>query len=358
MLGRFDIYYGIDLGTSNTVIYQQGRGIVLREPSVVAIRQDTGEIVAVGTEAQAMIGRTPESLEIVYPLTSGVIANFEMTSQMLQLFIRKIEGRRRWLRNSQVYISVPCGITSVQKRAVEETMVHKGAKKAVAVEEPLAAALGAGMPVDEPIGSLVLDIGGGTSQVAVLSLGGIVVSHTVRRAGMSIDKDIIEYVKKTYNLAIGDRTAEEIKMRIGSAVELPEEISIDIRGRDLIDGLPRAVRLTSGEIRGLFDDFLAVIFEAIRYTLEHCPPELAGDVVERGMLLCGGGALLHGLDDRIQAETGVPVHIAAEPLDCTALGAGMMLDYRRERRMGTGLPGYRESAASAEREGERMRQEA
>ncbi|MCP3773281.1 rod shape-determining protein [Paenibacillus sp. MZ04-78.2] len=350
MLKRFDTLYGIDLGTSNTVIYQHRKGIVLREPSVVAIRQDSGEMVAAGTEAQAMIGRTPGNIDIIYPLMDGVIANFDITSAMLQHFIKKIQGRAPWFRSSQVYISVPCGITNVQKRAVEETMVHKGAKKAIAVEEPLAAALGAGLPVDQPIGSLVLDIGGGASQVAVLSLGGIVVSHTVRRAGMSLDRDIIEYVKKTYNLAIGERTAEEIKKQIGSVVERQKDKAIDIKGRDLIDGLPRSLRLISGEIFGLMDDFLVTILDAIRVTLEHCPPELAGDVVERGILLCGGGSLLHGLVERIQAETSVPVHMAAEPQDCTALGAGMMIDFKREGwSRGTAIPG-RNIAAQAEEE--------
>lgn len=346
MLKRFDMLYGIDLGTSNTVIYQQGKGIVLREPSVVAVRQDTGEIVAVGAEAQAMIGRTPGNIDIIYPLMDGVIANFDVTSAMLQHFIKKVQGRAPWFRSSQVYISVPCGITNVQKRAVEETVVHKGAKKAVAVEEPLAAALGAGLPVDEPIGSLVLDIGGGTSQVAVLSLGGIVVSHTVRRAGMSIDKDIIDYVKRTYSLAIGERTAEEIKMRIGSVLEPNAESGIDIRGRDLIDGLPRSLRLTSGEISSLMDDFLLTVLDAIRVTLERCPPELAGDVMDRGILLCGGGALLHGLDERIQKETGVPVHIADQPMDCTALGAGRMLDYQNGRLSKDNRLAVREAAAA------------
>ncbi|NTZ17505.1 rod shape-determining protein [Paenibacillus sp. JMULE4] len=346
MLKRFDMLYGIDLGTSNTVIYQQGKGIVLREPSVVAIRQDTGEIVAVGTEAQAMIGRTPGNLDIIYPLMDGVIANFDVTSAMLQHFVKKVQGRAPWFRSSQVYISVPCGITNVQKRAVEETVIHKGAKKAVAVEEPLAAALGAGLPVDEPIGSLVLDIGGGTSQVAVLSLGGIVVSHTVRRAGMSIDKDIIDYVKRTYNMAIGERTAEEIKIRIGSVLDPDgEKKGMDIRGRDLIDGLPRSLHLTSSEISSLMDDFLMTILEAIRVTLEKCPPELAGDVMDRGILLCGGGALLHGLDERIQKETGVPVHIADQPMDCTALGAGRMLDYQNGRLGKSSRAALREIAA-------------
>ncbi|TVY11462.1 rod shape-determining protein [Paenibacillus cremeus] len=346
MLKRWDMLYGIDLGTSNTVIYQQGKGIVLREPSVVAVRTDTGEIQAVGEEALAMLGRTPGNLDVIYPLKDGVIANFDVTTAMLQYFIRKIQGRTPWFRSSQVYISVPCGITNVQKRAVEETVVHKGAKKALAVEEPLAAAFGAGLPVDQPIGSLVLDIGGGTSQVAVLSLGGIVVSHTVRRAGMSIDKDIIDYVKRAYNLAIGERTAEEIKMRIGSAMELKEEATITIKGRDLLDGLPRAATISSSEIYSLLDDFLAAIVEAIRYTLEQCPPELAGDIVEQGMLLCGGGAMLQGLDERIRLETGVPVQVADQPLDCTALGAGMMLDYRNERNLLRSRLEYRGAASS------------
>lgn len=348
MLKRFDMLYGIDLGTSNTVIYQQGKGIVLREPSVVAIRRETGEIVAVGAEAQAMIGRTPGNIDIIYPLMDGVIANFDVASSMLQHFVKKVQGRTPWFRSSQVYISVPCGITNVQKRAVEETVIHKGAKKAVAVEEPLAAALGAGLPVDEPIGSLVLDIGGGTSQVAVLSLGGIVVSHTVRRAGMSIDKDIIDYVKRTYNMAIGERTAEEIKKRIGSVLDPNGNNGIDIRGRDLIDGLPRSLYLTSSEIYSLMNDFLITVLEAIRVTLEKCPPELAGDVMDRGILLCGGGALLHGLDERIQRETGVPVHIADKPMDCTALGAGRMLDYQNGRLSMAGRAAMRETAAAEE----------
>ncbi|MCZ8516762.1 rod shape-determining protein [Paenibacillus filicis] len=329
MFQSWDQLFGIDLGTSNTVIYQQGKGIVLREPSVVAIRQDTGEIEAFGAEAQAMIGRTPGNLEIVYPLQDGVIANFDVTSAMLQYFIKKTQGRLPWFRSSQVYISVPCGITNVQKRAVEETVVHKGAKKAVAVEEPLAAALGAGLPVDEPVGSMVLDIGGGTTQVAVLSLGGIVVSQTVKRAGMSIDRDIIDYVKRTYNLAIGERTAEEVKMRIGTADPSPEPMVMDIKGRDLLDGLPRSIQISSSEIHTLLDDFLQGIVDAIRLTLESCPPELAGDVMERGILLCGGGSLLQGLDRRLQEETGVPVYMSEQPLDCTALGAGLMVEYSR-----------------------------
>ncbi|MEK8131560.1 rod shape-determining protein [Paenibacillus filicis] len=332
MLKRFETVYGIDLGTSNTVIYQRGKGIVLNEPSVVAMHQGSGQLLAVGAEAQAMIGRAPAHVEITYPLRNGVIANFEMTSTMLQQFIRKVQGRKSLLRGSQVYISVPCGITNVQKRAVEETVVHKGARKAVAVEEPLAAALGAGLPIEEPAGYLVLDIGGGTCQVAVLSLGGIVASHTVPRAGMSIDRDIMDYVKRQYNLEIGERTAEHVKMTIGTASATAAAKTLDIRGRDVVEGLPRSIRLTSGEIYTVVEDFLSTVVDAIRATLERCPPELAGDVVENGIMLCGGGALLEGLDERIRAETGVPVHTAEQPLACTALGTGMMMTGKESRR--------------------------
>ncbi|MFH5184377.1 rod shape-determining protein [Paenibacillus sp. TAB 01] len=325
MLKRFDKLYGIDLGTSNTVIYEKGRGIVLNEPSVVATNQNTGELLAVGAEAQAMIGRAPEHVDISYPLKNGVIANFDKTSSMLQHFIKKIQGRSRLLRSSQIYISVPCGITNVQKRAIEETIVHKGAKKAIAVEEPLAAALGANLRIDEPIGHLVLNIGGGTCQVAVLSLGGIVASHTIHRAGMSVDRDIMDYVKKQYNLEIGEPTAEMIKKQIGTASPAAAERHLDIRGRDGITGLPRTIRLSSVEIYAVVDDFLKSLIEAIRATLERCPPELAGDVIEQGILLCGGGALLEGIDERISRETGVTVQIAEQPLECTALGTGQML---------------------------------
>ncbi|MED4599400.1 rod shape-determining protein [Paenibacillus validus] len=339
MFKRFDKLYGIDLGTSNTVIFEQGKGIVLSEPSVVAFHQSTGELLAVGAEAQAMIGRAPAHVDITYPLRNGVIANFDLTSSMLQHFIKKIQGRSSLLRSSQVYISVPCGITNVQKRAVEETIVHKGAKRAIAVEEPLAAALGAGLPIDEPIGHLVLDIGGGSCQVAILSLGGIVASHTVNRAGMSLDLDIMDYVKRQYNLEIGERTAEEIKKQIGTARASSEERTLGIKGRDVINGLPRSIQLSSREIYTVVDDFLQLLVEAIRATLERCPPELAGDVVEQGILLCGGGALLEGIDERIREETGVPVHIAEHPLECTALGTGMMLGAHNSKR----VPAWREA---------------
>ncbi|TXK85076.1 rod shape-determining protein [Paenibacillus sp. N3.4] len=345
MLKRYDRLYGIDLGTSNTVIYEKGKGIVLNEPSVIAFHQHTGELLAVGSEAQAMIGRAPAHVDIMYPLRHGVIANFERTSRMLQHFIKKIQGRSMFLRSSHIYISVPCDITSVQKRAIEETVVHKGARKAITVEEPLAAALGAGLRLDEPLGHMVLNIGGGTCQVAVLSLGGIVASHTIYRAGMSLDQDIIEYVKRQHNIDIGEPTAETIKKTIGTASSSREERSMDIRGRDLIDGLPKTIRLTSSEIYTVVNDFLGPLIEAIRATLELCPPELAGDVIEQGILLCGGGALLEGIDERIRTETGVAVHIADRPLECTALGTGMMLNVEGKRSKPTRSEAKREEAA-------------
>jgi rod shape-determining protein MreB len=339
MFKRFEQLFGVDLGTCNTLIYQQGHGIVLREPSVVAVRKDTGEIEAFGEEAYAMIGRTPANLEVIYPLKDGVIANFNMTSAMLKHFISKIQGKYNWFRGSQVYISVRCGITNVQKRAVEEMIVHKGAKKSITIEEPLAAAIGAGLPVGDPIGNMVVDIGGGTSQVALISLGGIVVSQYVRLGGLSIDQDIIEYVKRKYNLVIGERTAEEIKKNIASAV-LPEDgEQMDIRGNDLVVGLPKTISITSKEIYEILDNFSMAIVESIRQTMELCPPELAGDLMERGILLCGGGALLHGLDQRLQKEIGVPVYLAEHPMECIARGAGKMLSYKAESKGNLGSVG-------------------
>jgi rod shape-determining protein MreB len=325
MLKRFEQLFGVDLGTCNTLIYQHGKGIVLKEPSVVAIQTDTGKIEAIGTEAHSMIGRTPANLEIIYPLKDGVIANFDMTTAMLKYFISKVYGRNHWFRSSHVIISVPCGITNVQKRAVEEMVVHKGARKSVTIEEPLAAAMGAGLPVGEPVGSMVLDIGGGTSQVALISLGGIVLSKHIPFGGMSIDQDIIEYVKKTYHLIIGERTAEDIKIHVATAIEPQKELKMDIRGRDLVEGLPKTISISSVEIYGILDDFFILLIDSIRQAMEQCPPELAGDIMERGILLCGGGAQLHGLDQRLQRDTGVPVHLAEHPMECIVLGAGKAL---------------------------------
>lgn len=327
MLKRLEELFGVDLGTCNTLIYQQKKGIVLQEPSVVAIQTDTGEIKAIGQEAYDMIGRTPANVEVIYPLKDGVIANFDMTLAMLKYFIGKIRKGYNWFRSFHVLISVPCGITNVQKRAVEEMIVHKGARRSTTVEEPLAAALGAGLPVEEPIGSMVLDIGGGTSQVAIISLGGIVVSEAIRRGGMSIDQDIIEYVKRTYNMVIGERTAEDIKKNVATVVKPAKEITMDIRGRDLMEGLPRSITITSSEIYEIFDDFMIALVECIRLAMEKCPPELAGDVMEQGILLCGGGALLEGLDKRLQQELGVPVFLAEHPMACIAQGTGKMLNF-------------------------------
>lgn len=327
MLKRLEELFGVDLGTCNTLIYQQKKGIVLQEPSVVAIQTDTGEIKAFGQEAYDMIGRTPANVEVIYPLKDGVIANFDMTLAMLKYFIGKIKRGYQWFRSFQVLISVPCGITNVQKRAVEEMIVHKGARRSITIEEPLAAAMGAGLPVAEPIGSMVLDIGGGTSQVAIISLGGIVVSESVRRGGMSIDQDIIEYVKKTYNMAIGERTAEEIKKNVAAVVLPVKEVKMDIRGRDLVQGLPRTISISSQEIYEIMDDFVKSILECIRLAMEKCPPELAGDVMEQGILLCGGGALLEGLDKRLQQDIGVPVHLAEHPMECIAQGTGKMINF-------------------------------
>jgi rod shape-determining protein MreB len=327
MLKRFEQLFGVDLGTCNTLIYQKGKGIVLEEPSVVAIQIDTGRIEAIGKEAHAMIGRTPVNLEVIYPLKDGVIANFDMTTAMLKHFIGKVHGRNHWFRSSHVIISVPCGITNVQKRAVEEMVIHKGARKSVTIEEPLAAAMGAGLPVGEPVGSMVLDIGGGTSQVALISLGGIVLSKHIPFGGMSIDQSIIEYIKKEYHLVIGERTAEDIKIHAATAIKPQKELRMEIKGRDLVEGLPKSISISSSEIYDILDGFFALLVDNIRQAMEQCPPELAGDIMERGILLCGGGALLNGLDQRLQSETGVPVHLAENPMECIVMGTGKMLSY-------------------------------
>jgi rod shape-determining protein MreB len=322
-----DCRYGIDLGTCNTLIYQKGKGIVLREPSVIAVRRETGDVEAVGEEAQAMIGRTPDSIEVVAPIQDGVIADLPMTLAMLRHFVKRLAGGPfRFMQRREFVISVPYGIDSVKRRAVETTMMQLGAKKVMTVEEPLAAAMGSGIPVEEPVGSMVIDVGGGTTQAAILSLGGLVVGHAVRTAGTSIDETIMDYVKSAYNLAIGRSTAERIKQQIGSAVEPDPEERMEIRGRNLVDGLPKSMTLGSDEIYCLLRDFIRNLIEAIRICLEKCPPELVGDIMERGIMLCGGGALLRGLDHRLQAETKVPVYIADQPLECVAIGAGKLLD--------------------------------
>lgn len=320
--------FGIDLGTSNTVIYQEGKGIVLREPSVIAVRKSTGRVEAVGEEARAMIGRTSQQLEVIYPLRDGVVANFSMVSAMLQLFFRHIQvGTGMRLRRSKVAISVPCGITDVTKRAVEQIHVPKASQKAMLVEEPIAAALGAGISIDEPVGRMVINVGGGTSQMAILSLGGIVASRTVAKGGRSIDQKIEDYLKGKYNLAIGQRTAEDIKMNSGSAMPEAGAKSFIVKGRDLVKGLPATISLNEQEICSLLDDFVHVLVEAIKQVIEECPPELAGDIMDQGIVLCGGGSLLRGLDVRLRTEIGIPVQISEHPMDCVARGMGKLLSY-------------------------------
>ncbi|NLJ55429.1 MAG: rod shape-determining protein [Firmicutes bacterium] len=316
---------GIDLGTANTLVYVKGKGIVLREPSVVAIRRDTGSILAVGAEAKKMIGRTPGNIVAVRPMKDGVIADFDVTQIMLRHFIAK-SYRRRTFFLPHVVICVPSGVTEVEKRAVLDATKQAGAKEAFLIEEPMAAAIGAGLPVEEPTGSMIVDVGGGTSEVAVISLGGVVTSESIRIGGDEIDDAIINYIKKNYNLMIGERTAEEIKIRIGSAYHNPEEEQMEIRGRDLVNGLPKLLNISSWEIETALAEPVVAIVDTIKITLERTPPELAADIMEKGIVMTGGGALLNGLDKLVTEETGMPVYLADNPLDCAALGAGKSLD--------------------------------
>jgi len=316
---------GIDLGTANTLVHVKSKGIVIREPSVVAINNHTGEVLAVGLEAKSMIGRTPGNITAIRPMKDGVIADFQVTQGMLKYFIRKAIGNSMFVR-PRVVVCVPSGVTEVEKRAVVDATLHAGAKEAYLIEEPMAAAIGAGLPVDEPAGSMVVDIGGGTSEVAVISLGGIVVSRSLRTAGDELDDAIVLYVKKEYNLMIGERTAEDIKIKAGSAYPLEEEVRYRISGRDLVTGLPREIEIKSEEIREALAEPVNSIVDAIKYTLEKTPPELAADIMEQGIMLTGGGALLKGLDQLIHKETGIPVKVAEYPLDCVALGTGRVLE--------------------------------
>ena len=316
---------GIDLGTANTLIYMKGKGIILREPSVVAvdIRNDTVKFV--GDEAKEVVGRTPASIVAVRPLKDGVIADFDIAASMLQLFIKKTLGNVTFNR-PRVVICIPSGVTAVERRAVREVAFKAGARQVAIVEEPMAAAIGAGLPVAEPTGCMVVDIGGGTSEVAVISLGDIVTSCSVRTAGDDFDEAIISYIKKKYNLLIGERTAEDIKIRLGSAFPYDEEESMDVKGRNLVDGLPKNITVTSEEIRESLADPVSAIVDAIRSTLERTPPELSADIINNGIMLTGGGALLRGLDVLINRETGMPVHVAEDPLDCVVMGTGKCLD--------------------------------
>lgn len=316
---------GVDLGTANTLVYIKGKGIVAREPSVVAIDRDTKQVLAVGEEAKKMIGRTPGNIIAIRPLKDGVIANFDVTKSMLKYFIRKATKRRTFFQ-PRVVVCVPSGVTEVEKKAVEDAAVHAGARDAYLIEEPMAAAIGAGLPVHDATGSLIVDIGGGTTEVAVISLGGIVTSRSIRLGGDELDESIVAYIKREYSLMIGERTAEEIKIRIGTADKDGEEKKMDIRGRDMISGLPKTLEISSREVYEAMREPIFNIIDAIKSTLEKTPPELSSDVMEFGIMLTGGGALLGSLDKLIIDETGMPVHIADDPLDCVAIGTGKALD--------------------------------
>jgi rod shape-determining protein MreB len=315
----------VDLGTANTLVYVRGRGIVLNEPSVVAVNVKDGRPLAVGSEAKRMIGRTPSHIQAVRPLKDGVIADFEICEKMLRYFIHRVHQRR--FAKPRMVICVPSGITGVEQRAVQEAAEYAGARKpAYIIEEPMAAAIGAGLPVHEPTGNMVVDIGGGTTEVAVISLGGIVTSQSIRVGGDELDNAIIQYVKKEYSLMLGERTAEEIKMAIGSAFPAPDEPHAEIRGRDLVTGLPKTIVVSTEEIRDAIEEPVAAIVDAVKVTLDKTPPELAADIMEQGIVLTGGGALLHGLDARLSAETGMPIIIANNPLHSVAIGSGQCLE--------------------------------
>ncbi|MBA2417665.1 MAG: rod shape-determining protein [Nocardioidaceae bacterium] len=315
----------VDLGTANTLVYVRGRGVMLNEPSVVALNAQTREILAVGTEAKRMLGRTPEAITAIRPMKDGVIADFESTEQMLRIFIQRVH-RRRYFAKPRLVVCVPSGITSVEQRAVKEAGYQAGARQVYIIEEPMAAALGAGLPVHEATGNMIVDVGGGTTEVAVISLGGIVTSMSIRTAGDDLDQAIISWFKKEHSLMVGERTAEEIKIAVGSAFPLPDEPEAQIRGRDLVSGLPRTVTVATAEVRQALEEPVQDIVDAVRTTLDKTPPELAGDIMDRGLVLTGGGALLRGLDERLRHETQMPVHIAEDPLHSVAMGAGKCVE--------------------------------
>jgi rod shape-determining protein MreB len=314
----------VDLGTANTLVYVRGRGIVLSEPSVVAVDARSGEVHAVGVEAKRMLGRTPGTIRAIRPLKDGVIADFDVTEEMLRHFIQRVHQNR--FAHPRVVVCVPSGVTGVEKRAVEEACLSAGARQAYLIEEPMAAAIGAGLPVGEPTGSMVLDVGGGTSEVAVISLGGIVVSESIRVGGDEQDEAIVAHCKHQHKLLIGQQTAEEVKLEIGSASELPEEVSTEIRGRDMVSGLPKTIMLSSGEVRGALEEPISQIVAAVKDTLDRTPPELAGDIMDRGITLAGGGALLQGMEERLRGECEMPAQLTESPLTCVAVGSGRSLE--------------------------------
>jgi rod shape-determining protein MreB len=321
-LGSSDL--AIDLGTANTLVYAKGRGVVVSEPSIVAINKATNQVEAVGTDAKEMLGRTPGNIVAIRPMRDGVIANFEVTEKMLQHFIRKAHNGRSWV-SPRVVIGIPSEITQVERRAVEDSAYRAKASEVYLVEEAVAAAIGAGLPITEPHGNIVVDIGGGTTDIAVISLGGIVYSRAVRTAGDAMDEALTDFVKRKYNLLIGERTAEEIKIHLGSAFPFAEPLAMEVRGRDLIEGIPKTITVTDDEVREALDPAVSSIVNAVRVALERTPPELSADIIDRGIVLTGGGALLKNLDKRLKAETGLPVSVADDPLTSVVLGAGKML---------------------------------
>ena len=317
---------GIDLGTANVLVYVQGRGIVIQEPSVVAVSDDN-RIVAVGEEAREMIGRTPGNITAIRPMKDGVIADYVITEAMLRFFIGKATKGRLMFGKPEVMISVPAGVTSVEKRAVRDAALKAGAKEAYLIEEPLAAAIGANVPISGPSGNMIIDIGGGTSEIAVIALGGIVVSHSLRVGGNKFDEAITTYIRKKYNLMIGERTAEEVKISIGTALPLERELSMEVRGRDLIAGLPRTIPITSSEVMEAIEAPLQQLVAAVRLVLEQTPPELSSDIIDKGMVMSGGGSMLRNIDKLLTQVTGVPCHVAENPLNCVATGTGLALEH-------------------------------
>jgi rod shape-determining protein MreB and related proteins len=324
VLGMFSNDMGIDLGTATTLVYLKNQGIVLMEPSVVAIQAGTSNVLAVGEEAKRMLGRTPGSIVAIRPMRHGVITDFEISEAMLRYFIKKVNSAKPLVR-PRIVIAIPSGITEVEKRAVKDSALHAGAREVFMIEEPMAAAIGVGLPIQEPSGNMIIDVGGGTTEMAVISLAGVVFSKSVRVGGDELDEAIINYLKKNYNLMIGERTAEDIKIKIGSVYPLEEELKMEVKGRDLVAGLPKTVAITSEEIREAMSEPIAQILEAVRITLERTPPELSADLIEKGIVLAGGGSLLRGIDKLISEVTGLPVHLAEDPMTAVALGTGKVL---------------------------------
>ncbi|MFA5093410.1 MAG: rod shape-determining protein [Candidatus Omnitrophota bacterium] len=324
VLGLFSNDMGIDLGTATTLVFVKGEGVVLCEPSVVAIERGTSHVLAVGDEAKRMLGRTPGNIIAIRPMKDGVISDFEITEAMLRYFIKKVHHRKVLVR-PRIVIAIPSGITEVEKRAVKDSAERAGAREVFLIEEPIAAAIGVGLPIQEPVGNMIIDIGGGTTEIAVISLAGTVFSKSIRIGGDEMNEAIIEYLKKTYNLMIGERSSEDIKIKIGSAYPLEEEMSMEVKGRDLVAGLPKTVTITSEEIRESLQETLRAILEAVKVSLERTPPELAADLIDHGIVMAGGGSLLRGLDKLISEETGLPVHITDDPITAVANGTGIVL---------------------------------